>query len=277
MFLKPYNVEDLKNVINHYEENYNETIAQLRKVAQLIFNRENLEVSIGGTFSNKTNFESQIFDLIELLPKEVGAKHAETAIFTPKQRAIAFQTSGTVQYNIQAFDFNKLGISYHGSMQVLRTITNLEFFWNNIRVQGGAYGCGCNFLRSGIGYFYSYRDPNLSETYQIYKNLEEYLNDFVADERQMRKYILGTINQFDQPKTSKERFDEAINQFYRHISYEMIQEQRNQILDTTIEDIRGFAQLFNQIARTNNICTIGSQNKIQEQNHLFDSVENLIP
>ena len=63
-----------------------------------------------------------------------------------------------------------------------------------MRVKGGAYGCMCSFNRSGNAYFTSYRDPNLLETYEIYKEAPDYVRSFEADERDMMKYIIGAIS-----------------------------------------------------------------------------------
>ena len=61
----------------------------------------------------------------------------------------------------------KHGFKYHGSMSVLKVIMNYEYLWQNIRVLGGAYGCMSGFSHDGMGYFVSYRDPNLKETLEI--------------------------------------------------------------------------------------------------------------
>ena len=64
----------------------------------------------------------------------------------------------------------------------------------NLRVKGGAYGCMSGFKRSGESYFVSYRDPHLKRTLDVYEGIPAYVRDFQADEREMTKYIIGTIS-----------------------------------------------------------------------------------
>ena len=69
----------------------------------------------------------------------------------------------------------------------------------NVRVKGGAYGVMNGAGRTGEGYFVSYRDPNLKETNQVFENVVKYLEEFDADERDMTKYVIGTISDLDVP------------------------------------------------------------------------------
>ena len=74
------------------------------------------------------------------------------------------KTSGQVQFVARAGNYKNAGLSYTGELRILRTILGYEYLWNQVRVKGGAYGCGCNFYRDGLGYVTSYRDPKLLET-----------------------------------------------------------------------------------------------------------------
>ena len=75
-----------------------------------------------------------------------------------------------VQYVARTGNYMKAGFDYTGALQVLKTILSYDYLWNNVRVKGGAYGCMCGFSGvDGDAFFTSYRDPNLSETNQIYE------------------------------------------------------------------------------------------------------------
>ena len=208
----------------------------------------------------------------QLAQKEIAK---QTYYFDLHDEKAAFTNTSGIVYNITSFDFQKIGIPYHGKYQVLRTIINLEYLWNKVRVQGGAYGCGCKFMNSGFSYFYSYRDPNLKETYEIYQNLTDEIAAFDADEREMTKYILGTINELDQPKTNMDKLNAAINKFYKEITDESVIQQRYEILHTTADDIRQCKNLL-ALIDCKNICTIGNEQKIKANSNYFDSIKTLI-
>ncbi len=82
-------------------------------------------------------------------------------------------------------------------MKILQVILSYDYLWMNLRVKGGAYGCMSGFGRSGEGYLVSYRDPNLKETNEIYEGSPAYLEAFDPDERDMTKYVIGTISNLD--------------------------------------------------------------------------------
>lgn len=244
-------------------------IQKLKEVAEIIFCKSNMEAAIG---CDQKDFYSLKMKLEEfsMLEKHFPSIDYE---FNLHPQKIAFTNTSEIVYNITSFDFKKNGIPYHGKYQVLRTIINLEYLWNKVRVQGGAYGCGCKLMQSGFTYFYSYRDPNLKETYDIYQALSDEIVHFKADKREMTKYILGTINELDQPKTNMDKLNASIGKFYKGISDESLITQRLEILNTTDEDIRQCQDLLRMID-CENICTVGNEQKISANKDQFDSIHS---
>lgn len=253
------------------EKDASTVVENLKKTAEFLFTAMNLEVALG--------CENSDFDLIKekLNTFHLPEKELEPAVynFDINPQKAAFTGTGGIVYNVTSFDFQKHDIDYHGKYQVLRTIINLEYLWNKIRVQGGAYGCGCKFMQSGFSYFYSYRDPNLRETYNIYQKLADDIANFQADDREMTKYILGTINELDQPKTNMDKLNAAIGKYYKDVSDDALIQQRFEILHTTADDIRNCQNLL-RLINCKNICTIGSEEKIKTNSDYFNMIESLI-
>lgn len=257
----------LCNMDKQLEKDAEPVIQKLKEVAEIIFCKQNLEAAVGCDLEDFSNIKAKL-ESFPLLEKEFPPANYD---FNLSPQRTAFTNTSEIVYNITSFDFLQNGIPYHGKFQVLRTIINLEYLWNKVRVQGGAYGCGCKFTQNGFGYFYSYRDPNLTETYDIYQTLSDEIIHFKADKREMTKYILGTINELDQPKTNMDQLNAAIAKFYKGISDESLITQRQEILNTTDEDIRQCQNLLRMIDR-NNICTIGNEQKINENKKVFDFI-----
>lgn len=149
-------------------------------------------------------------------------------------------------------------------------ILSYEYLWQNIRVKGGAYGCMSNFNRIGEGYFVSYRDPNLKRTMEIYEGITDYLKNFTVSERDMTKYIIGTISNIDQPMTPSAKGDRSMNLYMNHVSPEMIQRERSEILEADQEDIRALAPVVEALLAADQICVIGSEEKIETDKDMFD-------
>ena len=185
-----------------------------------------------------------------------------------------FQTSGQVQYVAQAGNFRDAGFAYTGALSILKVILGYDYLWSQIRVQGGAYGCMSGFKRNGESYFVSYRDPHLKRTLEVYRGIPEYLRSLQAGEREMTKYIIGTISNLDQPMTPASKGDRSMNLYMNHVSAEMIRRERAQVLDATQEDIRALAGVVEAMLAADQICVIGSEEKIEENRDMFDNVTN---
>lgn len=251
-------------------------IEKLQETAGILFTKKNLNISIGCEESDLENASSVRDNIIESLELATEVRE-ENYNFVRKTTSMAFTANTEVLYNVFAADFAKYGYTYNGKMQVLKTILSLEYLWNEVRVKGGAYGSGCNFQQNGLCYFYSYRDPNIINTYKIYSDLWEKLRNFDVSDREMTKYVLGTINRLDQPKTNMDKLNDAINKEYRGLEQDFEVIERNQIIQTTQKDISNFAELLQQIVKTKNYCTIGNESKIEINKEFFDSVQRLIP
>ena len=150
-----------------------------------------------------------------------------------------------------------------------------EYLWNNVRVLGGAYGCNYSVGRSGSQFFTSYRDPNLEKTNEVYDGTYEYIKNFTADERELRKYIIGTISGMDTPLNASDRSSRELSNYYGGIDYEMLKKERLQVLNTSQEDIRKLAPLVKKALDENYLCVVGGKSAIQNAKHLFIETKEL--
>ena len=187
-----------------------------------------------------------------------------------------FKTASKVQYVARVGNFIDNGADYTGALQILKVILSYDYLWINVRVKGGAYGCMNTFLRSGESYFVSYRDPNLSDTLDVYDRIPEYIKSFSPDERDMTKYIIGTFSALDTPMNPEAKGSRSLSAYLEGITYEQIQKERNEILNAQPEDIRRLADLVEAVLKKDSICVIGNENMIKESAGLFENVEKLI-
>ena len=129
-----------------------------------------------------------------------------------------------------------------------------------------------SFNRIGEGYFVSYRDPNLKRTIDVYEGVVDYLENFTVSDRDMTKYIIGTISNIDQPMTPATKGERSMNLYMNKVSAEMIKKERAQILDATQEDIRALAKVAKAVLAADQLCVIGGEEKIEEDKELFGDV-----
>lgn len=265
--------EVVKELEEHFEEHKGELIDNLQKLTKILFRPENMMASYTASREGLKGMESLVGTLKEQLFTE--SVDTKPCVIHCKKRNEGFKTSSKVQYVARVGNFIDEGIPYTGALQILKVILSYDYLWQNVRVKGGAYGCMSNFTKLGDGYFISYRDPNLEKTNEIYEGVVSYLKEFAVGERDMTKYIIGTISNIDQPMTPAAKGDRSMNLYMNHVSEEMVYEERNQILDATQTDIRNLAKIVEAVLKHNYFCVIGSEEKIEEQKDLFMEIRSI--
>lgn len=255
-----------------FNEKTDEIIQKLILARKLIFRKDNFILSYTGDNDVRNDLAKGLFTFKNKLYDE---KVNDSFEFNIDKKNEGFKTSSKVQYVATAGNYLESGIKYTGSLSVLQVIFSYEYLWINIRVKGGAYGAMCSFTRSGQGYFTSYRDPNLYKTYEIYKNAAKYVAEIDIDDRDMKKYIIGTISNIDTPLTPAAKGDKSFYSYLLGYSMETYQKERDEILATTQETIRSLAPAIKAITDSQVICAIGNENKIEEEKEYFKEVKSV--
>ena len=247
---------------------------KLAAIAKKLFARNRMLISFTGNNEAYGNAKPTLEKVITGFNKmSAVGNQAEVHFNTAKE---AFIDASQIQYVAKTGDFICEGYEYTGALRLLRIILSYDYLWINVRVKGGAYGCMNTFLRSGESYFVSYRDPNLSDTLDVYDRIPEYIKSFSPDERDMTKYIIGTFSALDTPMNPEAKGSRSLSAYLEGITYEQIQKERNEILNAQPEDIRRLADLVEAVLKKDSICVIGNENMIKESAGLFENVEKLI-
>ena len=247
---------------------------KLAAIAKKLFARNRMLISFTGNNEAYGNAKPSLEKVMTGFNKmSAVGNQAEVHFNTAKE---AFIDASQIQYVAKTGDFICEGYEYTGALRLLRIILSYDYLWINVRVKGGAYGCMNTFLRSGESYFVSYRDPNLSDTLDVYDKIPEYIKSFSPDERDMTKYIIGTFSALDTPMNPEAKGSRSLSAYLEGITYEQIQKERNEILNAQPEDIRRLADLVEAVLKKDSICVIGNENMIKESAGLFENVEKLI-
>lgn len=264
--------EFLDDLMKHYEEKAEEVVAALKETRQAIFVKENLILSITDDQDVQSVYKAEIADFVSHLYEN---KQMQGAEFELEERNEGFATASQVQYVATAGNFVDKGYTYHGALKVLQVMFSYDYLWENIRVKGGAYGCMCSFSRNGDGYFVSYRDPKLMESYEVYRKGKDYVENFDADNRTMLKYIIGAISAMDIPMEANAKGEFSFSSYLAGITEEMLQKDRDEVLSCNQETIRSLAGIVEAVANTGIICAIGNEDKIKEKKEAFGEVRHV--
>ncbi len=256
------------------DEGAQELIDRLADLCRRIFRPENLLVDITGTEKEYDGIEEEVVKFAGSL-YTCDVKKGELKL-VPNKKNEAFKTAGQVQYVARAGNFTSKGLKYNGALRVLKVMMGYDYLWKNIRVLGGAYGCMSSFAKNGDSAFVTYRDPNLKNSVDVFEKASEYLKNFDADDRTILQYIIGAISDLDTPKTPSGKGAYGLTAYMCNAKMENIQKNRDQLLATTRETIRGLADYVDAFMSDECICVIGSADKIDESKDMFDNVTQLI-
>lgn len=263
----------LEKIEKNFEDEKDKVIGTLQLMMKQLFRPEN--VLLG--YTSPLDEEAGIRECFTAFKKKLYTEPVQKyeRVVPVVKRNEGFQTSAQVQYVCRAGDFARNGLSYTGSLKVLRVIMGYDYLWNNVRVKGGAYGCMSAFRRNGSSYFVSYRDPNLGKTVETYEKVVEYLENFDADEREMTQFIIGTLSGEDTPLTPSAKGKRSFAAYMSNIDEVLLQKERDELLGTTKEDIRGLSEYMRTFLEQDCICVIGNTNAIENEKQLFNHVEPL--
>ena len=251
-----------------------ELVKKLNVLMTKILRPELLCVSYTGERESLETVMKQVKALKDTLRTE--AVETSSKPMSCEKKNEGFTTSGQVQYVARTGNFRKKGYEYTGALDILKVALSYDYLWMNLRVKGGAYGCMSGFKRSGESYFVSYRDPHLKRTLDVYEGIPEYVRTFQADEREMTKYIIGTISGKDVPRTPQMQGSISKTAYFCGITEEMMQKERDQILNAAVEDIRNLAPLVEAILSDDAVCVVGSETAIEKEREIFKEIKSLI-
>lgn len=263
--------ETVSYIEEHFEEEKEKLSEKLIDLSKKLFCGDNMMLSYTAAREGLEGLEKMVEKLKNSLHTRTAEEDKRCVIHCEKKNE-GFKTASKVQYVAKAGNFIDLGVAYTGALQILKVIMSYDYLWQNIRVKGGAYGCMSNFNRIGEGYFVSYRDPNLKRTLDVYDGVVDYLKNFTVSERDMTKYIIGTMSGIDQPMTPASKGERSMNLYMNKVSAEMIREERNQILDAEQDDIRALYKVAEAVLQADQMCVIGGEDKIEEEKELFKTL-----
>ena len=261
--------EFIKHLENNFDQEIDTCLNKCIDVLQRIVRKENLIISYTGLEDGYKQYLTKTINNLYISP--IDKRSIE---FAKEIKNEGFKTPGRVNYcgRVGTFDPKK----YTGAILVFENALRYDYLWIKVRVQGGAYGVTSELIPNGFGIFTSYRDPNMKETYKVYEETINYLENFDCDEATLTKYVISAIGSLDTPNSPRAEGEKSFHAYMRGVTEEQMQKTRDEVLNVTIEDIRNLKDLYKDILDQNAICVIGNENKIEENKDLFKETKNLL-
>lgn len=260
----------ITNLVKDFDANAPQIFANLKKVSDLLFVKENMIASVTCSNEDYPLYTKSLTTFMQKVP--TGKPAYQTWAFKLENKNEGILTASKVQYVIAGYDLKKIGYNWDGKIRVLSQILSTDWLKNQVRVIGGAYGGFSSFSPSGFATFSSYRDPNLTNTLDTYKKTFDYLTKFEADETSMTRYIIGTISDLDAPMTIQQRGNSSFSYYFSKRTESDLQADRNAILKTTPADIRAYSKMISDMIGQNAFCVYGNTDKLQKEKEVFKTL-----
>lgn len=262
----------LRDLLDHFDERTGELCDKLRELQQRIFTSTGTVASFTGSDEDYARYWAAAGTL-GLAPRTAPAK--ELYVPMPENKHEAFVIPSDVCYLGQSTDPRALGIATDGSWGVAANALSYGYLWNEIRVKGGAYGCGFRAAADRQLAFYTYRDPAIDPSIDRIAGAGAWLGELDTDRDTFEGYIVSTVSSNDAP-VKPYALTKRLNGAYFSKRTPGYREQlRSEMLATTPERLRGLGSDVAQVAEKAPRCVFGGREIIEASNAGWNVVDLL--
>lgn len=245
-----------------------EIAAQLKAVAGKAFCAKRLTVSLS------SNAEKLIDPVLRAFPKGSASGSAQLTPNTTDQ--IGLPIPAPIGFASKASNIKNYGGSFHGSIYVLTNVLNFSYLWNEIRVQGGAYGCGFAGRDDGDMFFYTYRDPQPGRSLNVFDKAVDFVRSFCAQKMDLTPMILGSMASADPLLNTQMKITVAENRYFKGITYEDVCRVRHELISTTHEDLLALTDVLKYVAEDNAVCVVAGQPLLEACGELISKIQPVL-
>lgn len=167
-------------------------------------------------------------------------------------------------------------IAYDGRWSVLRRVLSFDYLWNEVRTQGGAYGCGFRCTRQGHASFHSFRDPHIDATLQRFDAAGTWLEGFNPTTEEMEGYIVSTVAGHDAPAKPKQIAHRQASAYLINQPEDYRNQLRIEYLSATPQALRELAPVVSAVADSGAFCTFGNAETINAAQAPYQEIIALV-
>ena len=230
-----------------------EIVEDFNKVSKKIFRQNAIKYSITCSNKDHAKVSSYVDNMIDMLGSR---EYDKVSIGLADEYSISIESN--VNFNAIAFPIK----CNNGIFRVAQQIITNEYLWDNIRLQGGAYGGKCQFGAGNNCCMYSFRDPKLAKSYDVFLNAGNYLTR-LKTQKEIDRFILGTINLIDKPIKNSALNSIALRKSVLNITHEKEKKRREEILGVVPKDMVKVGEEINKGIINNAKCSVGKEADIK--------------
>lgn len=261
----------LRDLLEHFDERLDNLRAKLAELADRIFVADGCTASFTGSDEDFDAYWDAAGDLG--LGVGDGAGRDALAVPAPRDRHEAFVIPSDICFAARACDPRRLGIDVTGAWAVAANALSYDYLWNEIRVKGGAYGCGFRAAGERQAAFYTYRDPAIDPSIERVARAGEWLGSFEPDEAAFEGFIVSCVSGMDAPVKPYALTKRRNTTYLAGLDPHAREERRAQMLAATPGELRSLGTDVTRIAAESPTCVFGGRDVIAKSNAGFNVVD----
>ncbi len=255
----------IRRLLNDFDNLWPEIQNKLEQVRDGLLNRNAMRVNVTTDADNFSAFSTPLAAFIDAFPATEIAHHAWTP--TPMTSHEGLTIPAQVNYVGKGLNLFQHGYEYNATGRVVVKQISLAYLFEKVRMHGGAYGAFARLdSQSGNFVFASYRDPNLLNTVNVYDAVPQFLREMRLDEKTLTRAIIGAISDLDRYQLPDARGHGAFVRHLMGVTDEMRQQRRDEVLNTTVQDFRDFADAIEPVIENGHVVVLGSAEQIADAN-----------
>ena len=263
----------LRTLLEHFDERVDELLDRLRDLQARIFTSTGAVASFTGSDEDYARYWAAAGGL-GLSPRTAKAK--ELMVPWPEPKSEAFVIPSDVCYVARATDPRALGLKLNGAWSVAANALTFDYLWNEVRVKGGAYGCGFRASINGRNAaFYTYRDPGVDASLARIARAGSWLSGFEPDEQAFEGFIVSCVSGMDAPVKPYGLATRQDAEYFSQAPAGWRTEVRDQMLACTPEQLRALGADVERVAEQAPLCVFGGREILEHSNEDLQVIDLL--
>lgn len=260
----------LRDLLDNFDDRKEGLCETLRELQARIFTSTGTVASFTGSDEDYLRYWSAAGDL-GLSPRTAATK--ELYVPWPEDKREAFIIPSDVTYLARACDPRTLEIETDGTWSVASNALSYDYLWNEIRVKGGAYGCGFRSPSPRHASFYTYRDPAIDPSLARIEAAGDWLASFDPDAGTFEGFIVSCVSGMDAPLKPYALTKRRNAEYFCKTPSGKRAERRQQMLESTPDALRALAADISRIAREAPACVFAGREAIEASEVDWNVVE----
>jgi Zn-dependent M16 (insulinase) family peptidase len=275
--------ESLPGLLERAEKDWPTLVKEMEAICTLLLQKKAILINLSADKKTLQKIDASVGKFVQSVV-EAGKKRQQADVKGPfvadamkgepllrlKEEDEGFVVSTQVNYVVWGGALFGQGDQISGTTEVVVRLISQSYMWDKVRVMGGAYGGGCSLSHhSGTFSCYSYRDPNLKETLDVFDSVAAHLESLSLDHGAIEQLVIGAVGDLDKPMTPSSKGYVSMARWLLNDSLEIRQKRRDEMFSTTAESFAAFAKHMRKSKASWRSSIFGSRTAFTKANAAF--------